>query len=90
MPSILDRLLDPESGGTAWRRGYGADQMFRAVTRDLEDLLNTRQSHAGLPPEYENLHTSIFAFGLPDLTSLEAASIDQRKAIARVIRSASR
>src|SRR5438876_836536 len=26
MPSVLDRLIDPDSGGTAWRRGYGPER----------------------------------------------------------------
>jgi hypothetical protein len=30
MPSILDRLIDPESQGTVWRQGYGIDQMVEA------------------------------------------------------------
>jgi type VI secretion system protein ImpF len=84
-PSVLDRLIDPDSGGTAWRRGYGVDQMIAAVHRDLEELLNTRQSHAGLPEAFTEVHNSIVAYGLPDLTSLKAASNEERSAIGRVI-----
>ena len=85
MPSIIDRLIDPGSGGTAWRRGYGVQQMADAVQRDLEDLLNTRQSHIGLPPEFKELHNSIVAYGLPDLNSLDAITPAQRQQIGRVI-----
>lgn len=85
MPSILDRLLDPESGGTAWRRGYGVEQMIDVVSRDLEDLLNTRQSHAGLPADFVETHNSLIGYGLPDLTSLEAITPQQREEIGRVI-----
>jgi type VI secretion system protein ImpF len=85
MPSILDRLIDPDAAGTAWRRGYGPEQMAEAVHRDLEDLLNTRQTHAGLPPEYEQVQSSIVAYGLPDLTSLNAVTPDQRAEIGRVL-----
>jgi len=67
MPSIIDRLIDPGSGGTAWRRGYGLEQMIQAVQRDLEDLLNTRQSHEGLPPEFKEVHNSIVSNELPHL-----------------------
>jgi type VI secretion system protein ImpF len=52
LPSILDRLIDPDSGGTAWRRGYGVQEMTEVVQRDLEDLLNTRQTHVGLPEAF--------------------------------------
>jgi len=85
MPSVLDRLIDPESAGTAWRRGYGLQQVVDVVRRDLEDLLNTRQSHQRLPPEYTEVHNSIVAFGLPDLAALEAYTTQQREEIGRVI-----
>lgn len=85
MPSILDRLIDQDSGGTAWRRGYGVEQMTDAVRRDLEDLLNTRQSHVGLAKDFAEIHRSIVAYGLPDLTSLNAFTPQQRRDIGRII-----
>ena len=85
MPSILDRLIDPDAGGTAWRHGYGIEQMAAAVQRDLEDLLNTRQAHAGLPEAYAELQKSIYAYGLPDLTSLNAVTPQQREEIGRLL-----
>jgi type VI secretion system protein ImpF len=85
MPSILDRLIDPESRGTEWRRGYGLEQMLEAVRRDLEDLLNTRQTDMGLPTELVRIHQSIVGYGLPDLTSLNAITPNQREDIGRII-----
>ncbi|MFL5246126.1 MAG: type VI secretion system baseplate subunit TssE [Gemmataceae bacterium] len=85
MPSILDRLIDPDSRGTAWRHGYGVDQMVEAVQRDLEELLNTRQSHMGLPEEFTEVLGSIVGYGLPDLTSLNALTPQQREEIGRVL-----
>jgi type VI secretion system protein ImpF len=85
MPSLLDRLMDPDSGGTAWRPGYGVEQMVQAVQRDLEDLLNTRQSHVGLSEEYREVHNSIVGYGLPDITSLNAISPQQRQEIGRIL-----
>ena len=85
MPSILDRLIDPESAGTVARRGYGVAQMTEAVRRDLTELLNTRQSHEGLPPDFEELHRSILAYGLPDLTSFDAVTPDDRRRIGQMI-----
>ena len=84
MPSVLDRLIDPEPETKA-RRGYTVEQMFRAVQRDLEELLNTRQTHMGLPAEFHELHRSIYGYGLPDLTSLNAITTTQRSEIGRVI-----
>ena len=85
-PSILDRLIDPESAGTAILVGYSERQMLAAVRRDLEDLLNTRQTHVGLPEAYEQVHRSIVAYGLPDLVSLEAITTKHRETIADKIR----
>jgi type VI secretion system protein ImpF len=84
-PSILDRLIDPDSGGTAWRRGYGAEEMIEVVQRDLEQLLNTRQTHAGLPDAFTEVHKSIVTYGLPDFTSLKAVTPHQRESIGRLI-----
>jgi type VI secretion system protein ImpF len=85
MPSLLDRLIDPESGGTVWQRGYDERQMTEAVQRDLEDLLNTRQTHAGLPESFTEVNHSIVAYGLPDLVSLNALTPQQRRQIGRTL-----
>lgn len=84
-PSLLDRLIDADSAGTSWRRGYGIEQMVEVVQRDLEELLNTRQSHPDLPPEYHELQNSILSYGLPDLVSLNALTPDQRSQIGRML-----
>jgi type VI secretion system protein ImpF len=87
MPSILDRLIDPESSGTEWRYGYGLEQLLEVVRRDLEELLNTRQSFTSLPPGLARLANSVYAFGLPDLTSFNAITPNQREEIARALES---
>lgn len=80
-PSILDRLIDPESAGTQARRGYGIEQMVAVVRRDLEELLNTRLGIIHLPDECAELKTSPLAFGLPDFGSVKTASPQSRQAI---------
>ncbi len=88
MPSLLDRLIDPESAGTAWRRGYGVSDMIAVVQRDLEDLLNTRQSHVGaggLTEAFAETSRSVVAYGLPDLTSLNSITPKEREDIGRVL-----
>jgi type VI secretion system protein ImpF len=87
MPSIIDRLIDPTSGGTIARRGYTVEQMIDAVRRDLEDLMNTRRTNPYLPTEFVEVLNSIEAYGMPDLTSLNAITMQQREAIGRVIES---
>jgi type VI secretion system protein ImpF len=84
-PSLIDRLIDPGSGGTAWRPGYGLEQMSDAVRRDLEELLNTRQTHAEMPDEFDELRGSVLAYGLPDLTSLDAFTPGQREEIGHLL-----
>jgi len=85
MPSLLDRLIDPEAGGTAWRHGYSAEQMVEAVHRDLEELLNTRLLNTDIPEDCPEVRRSLVGYGLPDLASLQAFTPEQRAEIARVL-----
>jgi type VI secretion system protein ImpF len=85
MPSILDRLIDPESSGTVWRRGYGLEQMMDSVRRDLEELLNTRSSLYGISEDYAETMKSVANYGLPDLTSFNAVTQAQREDVGRAI-----
>lgn len=88
LPSLLDRLLDPESAGTALMTGYTVEKMANAVRRDLEELLNTVCPHHHFPDEYPETHNSVVTYGLPDLASADSLSSDQRAAIAALIRRA--
>src|SRR3954469_19814831 len=85
MPSLVDRLIDPDAGGTAARRGYSVEEMVQAVHRDLEELLNTRQTLVGIPQDCAEELRSVVVYGLPDLPSLEAYTAAQRPAIGRVL-----
>ena len=69
LPSLLDRLTDPDSAGTVAGLGYSLRQMKEAIRRDLEDLFNTAAtltSTEGVGPEVQR---SLLAYGLPALTS---------------------
>jgi type VI secretion system protein ImpF len=85
-PSILDRLIDPESAGTSIMTGYTVDQMYRAVLRDLEDLLNTLHTSHRMPAGFPETRDSIVVYGLPDLASMEAISTEQRGTIGKAIK----
>ena len=87
-PSILDRLIDPDSAGTAWRRGYGLEQTVAAVRRDLGDLLNPRTSGITVPPQLSELGKSLLMYGLPDIASMRATSAAEREQIGRMIEAA--
>src|SRR5271165_6327282 len=85
MPSLKDRLLDPDSMGTRGRPGYSLSQMVESVREDLEDLLNTRQARQVLETQYAELARSIVNYGLPDLTLLGGSTSATQQAIGQVI-----
>jgi type VI secretion system protein ImpF len=92
VPSILDRLLDEDPGVTQEPmagRFQGVRGMERAVARDLETLLNTRQEILqALPDEFAELNNSLLTYGLPDLSSFSLDSEDDRGRVRRVIEQA--
>lgn len=88
LPSVLDRLLDPESAGTAVMTGYTVEKMAMAVRRDLEELLNSVNPHHRFPDDFPETRDSLVTYGLLDLASVEAISGAQRKAIGDLIRRA--
>ncbi|HKX83543.1 MAG TPA: type VI secretion system baseplate subunit TssE, partial [Pyrinomonadaceae bacterium] len=58
----------------------------RAVARDLEALLNSRQEISGeLPEEFIEVSRSLVTYGLPDLTSLSLLNQDDRNRIRRAV-----
>jgi type VI secretion system protein ImpF len=85
MPSLLDRLIDPDTAGTQWRFGYGVEQITDAVRRDLEELLNAHPPYSRLDPAWAELRKSVLQFGLPDLMSVEVSSQSQQDELARLV-----
>jgi type VI secretion system protein ImpF len=79
VPSILDRLIPQGTASSAPARWDGAsvEQMIEAVRRDLEALLNTRQTEGDLPGCYEELTRSVFTFGVPDVSMLSTLSLER-------------
>lgn len=92
LPSILDRLLDDEPGVTHEplpRRAQNLRQLKKAVTRDLEALLNTRQETLReLPAAFTALSRSILTYGLPDFTAFGLLNVHDRNRIRRVLEQA--
>ena len=87
--SVLDRLIgtDRKWDGTrpkGWEESLGVLQ--KSILRDLQWLLNTRQisEPAGEPHEY--LSTSIFNYGLPDITRLSADSSETPGRLRKIIK----
>jgi type VI secretion system protein ImpF len=92
LPSVLDRLLDDEPGTSREpipNRFQNLRELKKAVTRDLEDLLNTRQELLEeLPSEFAEVSRSLVSYGLPDFTSFSLLSKHDRNRIRRALEQA--
>jgi type VI secretion system protein ImpF len=92
VPSVLDRLLDDEpnvSKEPLTSRVQDLRALERAVARDVEALLNSRQETLEeLPAEFVEVNRSLVTYGLPDLTSLSLLNKDDRSRIRRAVEQA--
>lgn len=102
IPSVLDRLLDHEpeiSSEPIPSRAQGLRQMKLSVRRDLEWLLNARQSssiihdaeHADSSSNAavaHELQSSLIFYGLPDFSSTSTLNVSDQRRISRAIESA--
>jgi type VI secretion system protein ImpF len=85
MPSLIDRLIDPDAEGTAFRYGYSLEQVIDSVRRDLEDLLNSHPAFTKVPPAFTELTNSVLQFGMVDLMAYDASTPGKRDELARLI-----
>lgn len=79
--SVLDRLTDEDPQGSVDPRVSYLDSLraFKAgVQRDLEWLLNTRRASGVDVEQLEEVRKSLYCFGMPDITSMSADSLDAR------------
>lgn len=74
MPSVLDRLINPDSLGTRTNPGFTIAELITAVRRDVEELFNTRQNQDKDIDSFPMLADSVYRFGLPEVVSLQASS----------------
>jgi type VI secretion system protein ImpF len=87
-PSVLDRLTDESPRTSADSRITYAESLriFKAaVQRDLEWLLNTRRIVEAATEDFEELHKSVYNYGMPDITSLSRDSMSARKQLLRQV-----
>lgn len=80
---LLDRLLAGEREPQS--RGPQLAELKRAVLRDVEALLNTRQRCLSPPAGLGELQTSLVNYGIPDFTGMNLASAEQREAFRRAV-----
>jgi type VI secretion system protein ImpF len=88
LPSLIDRLSDPESAVPGRSSGYSHEQVMDAVRRDLEALFNTHDPSTFVPAGYPEVHASIVAYGLPDFPSLSSVATFRREDIGLLIEEA--
>lgn len=86
---LFERLVDlePERRGVEDEpfRVHNVRQLRESVRRELEQLLNTRCSVPLRPPS--GAGRSVIDYGLPDFSSLSAASGDDQNLLQELIRS---
>ncbi len=86
--SVLDRLMDPsprDPSAKPMTWAASPEAFKQAFLRDIEWLLNTRRVPDPMPDLYPELEHSVYHFGIPDVTSLSADSIDVQQLLARDI-----
>lgn len=86
--SIFDRLLDddPKSSREPPTASHVALRELKAsVQRDLEWLLNTRQSVIDVPETLEEVNKSVMVYGLPDLTGLNVENASEQGRLVRSV-----
>jgi type VI secretion system protein ImpF len=92
LPSLLDRLLDDrphQSAEAASQRLCSLADYKASIVRDLEVLVNTRQSLvAGELDGFANLGGTILDYGMPDFTSKSVLDPQDRLLIQRQLEKA--
>jgi type VI secretion system protein ImpF len=88
LPSMKDRLLDPESMGIGGQPGYSLQDVLESVREDLEELFNTRLPYQVPENQYPELARSVATYGLADITNLGVTGATKQEAIGHVIEKA--
>jgi type VI secretion system protein ImpF len=89
--SVLDRLIDSdpnESQDPPRSQSASLADLKRAVRRDLEWLLNTRNHAEDFDGSLEEAPRSVAFYGLPDFTSVSAKSSAEQQRMAKTIENA--
>jgi len=88
LPSVLDRLMQPDAGTGgrgAGLREHRQRELKECIRRDLEDLLNTRWRASSWPPNLDELETSLVNYGIPDFTGANLGSPTNQEEFRRVL-----
>ncbi len=86
--SVIDRLIDTEPKKTVeppLTRSQSLRQLKASLRRDLEWLLNTRQTPEEVSGVYREVERSVYTYGLPDITSLGVHSTRDQARLKRAL-----
>ncbi|MQA89723.1 MAG: type VI secretion system baseplate subunit TssE [Gemmatimonas sp.] len=85
--SVLDRLIDRHPGLGDGRVTWDdtVDALKQSLLEDLDWLLNSRRIAEPAPERYPEIRSSVYHFGLPDVTSKSADSPQVQADLAREI-----
>jgi len=90
VPSILDRLFDedPDNSREGLPTRAETVRAYReAVQRDLDHLLNTRNSFADLSADFVEVRRSVISYGLPDLSTATTNSSSDQERVRQLVKS---
>jgi len=92
-PSLLDRLIDldhksPRDVPTS--RAESLRELKRAVQRDLESLLNSRNPYQDLAPAFTEAWQSVLTYGLPDFTAFNVSNPADQNRLRQLVENAIR
>ncbi|QIL90434.1 type VI secretion system baseplate subunit TssE [Microbulbifer harenosus] len=82
---LLDRLLASSADMDLYRPHQVLRQLREGVRRDLEYLFNTRYRCMSAPESHSHLENSNVNFGLPDLSTINLTSGENRRKFCREI-----
>ena len=85
LPSVFDRLIDPEAGNAFKTRAQQLRDLKQNVRRDLQNLLNTRWRCTSWPPDMDDLKLSLVNYGIPDFTGANVNQFDGREELRAVV-----
>ena len=82
--SVLDRVMrnDPRRGMDL---RIGVDELKTVVKRDIEWLLNTRQTFDSDDEKFAEIPSSVIAYGIPDFTQFSGASSGDRESVRKAV-----
>jgi len=90
--SVLDRLIDDDpkrSEELPLTRSQSLRELKTSVCRDLEWLFNSRQA-LDAPDTAKQVRNSLYAYGLPDISSYSVSNVRERKRLSLTLEEAVR